>query len=212
MYKQSLINYPLLGGCISINIKGVGYMTLGLATCNTDGIYLAIESEGINELSPELQWQFNSKLVHINQEPEVVVLTAGGLEHWIEVVKNYKQEKSVDKVASQIVSLLNNCMSESNKAFGLVCGYNNETPECYRINRDLGQKETDEPVYEELESIQAIGMYPEEAINEAKILIENSFASDEALIKSIDKLIKSNCKDIKQPIQSYIISSQKEIA
>ncbi|MBM4029393.1 MAG: hypothetical protein FJ280_28955 [Planctomycetes bacterium] len=182
-------------------------MTLGLATCDEHGIYLAIESQGLPLVGPPVKREFrlliDSKLMLLNTEPQVIVLAAGGLDHWSYVAANYTSRPSVTEAALEIVELLDSCMSEENQAFGLVCGYENSAPPCYRINRGREQKSTDKPKPEKLSDIQEIGTYGDEARKHAR---NSPFRKENplvALIEAIETLFPR--PDIRPPIHSRVI-------
>jgi hypothetical protein len=182
-------------------------MTLGLATCDKNGIYLAIESQGIPLAGPPVKGDFrlliDSKLMLLNTEPKVIVLAAGGLDHWSYVAANYTNRPSVTEAALEIVELLDLCMSEENQAFGLVCGYENSAPQCYRINRDVNQKSTNKPSPEQLSDIQAIGIYGDEAKETAMKSIMRNENPLVALNEAIETLFPN--PHIRPPIHSRII-------
>lgn len=183
-------------------------MTLGLATCDKDGIYVAIESQGLPVAGPIVKNRFplllDSKILVLNVHPKVVVLAAGGLDHWAYVAANYSSASMVSDVTKEIVRLLNLCMTEKNEAFGLVCGYDNGTAMCYRINRRFGTQTTDAPIKKKLaDDIQELGIYAATAKQTARTAIENKVPPLVALVEAIDSLLSRD--SVRGPVHSLVI-------
>jgi len=182
-------------------------MTLGLATCDKDGIYVAIESQGLPVAGPIVKHRFplllDSKILVLNVHPKVVVLVAGGLDHWAYVVANYSSTLPVRDAALEIVKLLDSCMTENNKAFGIVCGYDKGTPRCYRINRHLNTIKTESPSEEKLADITALGDYADDAKKTALDAINNKVHPLVALVEAIERLFSRD--DIRGPVHSLVI-------
>lgn len=132
-------------------------MTLALATADADAIYLAIESEGLPAAAPVPPYRvLTSKLLELQSSPEIVVLAAGGLEHWCYVAGNFGRQATVTAAAEEVKRLLDLCMSQRNQAFGLVCGYEQGMPKCFRVNRLLNTAQaTNEEVF--LSVVQPLG-------------------------------------------------------
>src|SRR5205807_1345822 len=109
------------------------YMSLGLVVASDDKrrIYLAIESEGVQ------CDVLDSKLIRLQTHPEMVLLVTGGLEHWRDVRNDFTAQPTIHKASDEIVSLLNKHTKSNNQAFGLLCGFDDGSPVCYRINRSL---------------------------------------------------------------------------
>lgn len=114
-------------------------MTLGLAVGNKDGIYLAIDSLALSAASER---SLQSKIHDLQAKPLAVLLTAGGLEHWSDVVSRYRPQSTIKASTSEVMRILDQCMQTQNQAFGLLCAYEDGIPRCYRINRSVGDQST----------------------------------------------------------------------
>ena len=112
-------------------------MTLGLAVGSASGVYLAIDSAG---LPLPANYSLFAKVHELQNQPLVGLLTAGGLEYWNDVVREYHPQPSIADAASEVKRILDKCMGTHNKAFGLVCGYENRSPKRYRINRNISDQ------------------------------------------------------------------------
>lgn len=118
-------------------------MTLGLATFDTNRIYLAIESKGLPARGPLLTNPFMiSKIVELQSTPEMVLLTSGGLEHWVYTIAKYSTQNSLKNAANELAKRLDECMAPRNQAFGLLCGFEHGIAEFYQINRFVNQRNT----------------------------------------------------------------------
>lgn len=135
-------------------------MTLGLAVADAHGIYLAIESEGLptagSSSSHLLPLLLDSKILQLQTAPEVTALCAGGLAHWLYVADHYKKQPTLVDATTEIMRLLDGCMSSENQAYGLICGFENIVPKCYRINCFLGNVSAIKQE-ESLDNVRAIG-------------------------------------------------------
>jgi hypothetical protein len=168
---------------------------------------VAIESQGLPVAGPIVKHRFplllDSKILMLNVHPKVVVLVAGGLDHWAYVAAKYSSALPVSGATSEIIRLLDLCMTKDNKAFGLVCGYNNSIPICYRINRNWNTQKTDNPIQEQLLDIQALGVYAVEAKQTALDAINNKVPPLVALVEAIEHLFPRD--DIRGPVHSLVI-------
>lgn len=184
-------------------------MTLGLATCSDDGIYLAIESEGLPAAGPSLTHKshllIDSKILELQSNPQVIVLAAGGLEHWSYVAANYSSKSSVTSAAAEIVRLLNLCMSTKNRAYGLVCGYESGDPKCYRITRHANTQAAEAPKEVSLTQVQCIGAerHAKAAKDCAANAIGNQVQPLLALVEAIQRRFPG--EDIRRPIHVFVM-------
>jgi hypothetical protein len=132
-------------------------MTLGLAVADSDGIFAAIESEGLPARGTTIAaLTLNSKILELQSGPEILVLAAGGLDHWSHVAGCYVRQRSLTDAADEVRHLLDECMGPENRAFGLLFGFDGCSPQCYRINRFLGEDATSLSE-ERLADVQPIG-------------------------------------------------------
>jgi hypothetical protein len=187
-------------------------MTLGLATCDEKGIYVAIESEGlpiVRSGAPNavLNSILDSKIINIQRDPDYVLLVAGGLEHWCYVTERYKNCDSLPVAAQKIMELMDRpeCMTDENRAFGLLCGYDKSgQPMCYRISRDRAKcaKCCCEEIFKE---IQPIGKYDKEAVKCAKDAIGAGTDRLAALVQAIESLMDGSRKGIRAPIHAKVL-------
>ena len=173
-------------------------------------IYLAIESQGLPLAGPPVKHEFplllDSKILKLNTRPQVVVLAAGGLDHWAYVVANYSSSSSVTAATSEIIDLLNSCMTEEDQAFGLVCGYEHGKPKCFRVNRFRNKQQTESPIEEQLAKPLGLGDYGEAAKGDALLAIKNNERPRHplvALVETIDCYLPR--PNVRGPIHSLII-------
>jgi len=122
-------------------------MTLGLVYGGDQRIDTVIESCGIFAGLQE-----KSVIV----QPGIVVLVAGGLEHWRDAFAAFSPTGTLMECAESLAKVLDQYMTSSNRAFGLVCGYESGDPVGYRINRDVGHGQCTVQ-REHLRTVQAIG-------------------------------------------------------
>ena len=112
-------------------------MTLGLAVSHNNAIYLAIESQGLPTSSATIpHLAITSKIIELQVDPEIVVLAAGGLDHWAFVAQRYLHNSSVANAVDSVKRLLDSCMGPSNRAFGLLCAIEDSQPVIWRIGRE----------------------------------------------------------------------------
>ena len=191
-------------------------MTLGLATCDEDGIYLAIESQGLPTAGSLSTHQaallINSKILELQSEPEIVALVAGGLEHWLYVATKYSKQSCVTAAAHEVVSLLNSCMCPHNQAFGIICGYSDGVAKCYRVNREQHVSKTELLEDVSLKEVQCLGFheYAKLAKDDASNAINNKIPPLLALIDAIQRQFPK--PNIRPPIHVLIIRPKQRIA
>ena len=179
-------------------------MTLGLLVSDENGIYLAIESQGL--LGPEkvvgtrTPWPITSKIIELQAAPTVVVLASGGLDHWNDVARKYSSQPSPTAAAREIVRLLNVNMDAWNQAFGLACGYEDPVPKCYRINRPQGVEAAEFVSEETLGIVQALGEeeHAEISRRNAQRAIGEKVPPLKALVDAIEQRFPGN--NIRPPI------------
>jgi len=186
-------------------------MTLGLATCDDNGIYIAIESQGLPVIGGSLlklgfPLLLDSKILQLNHQPRIVAVVAGGLEHWADVAANFDADTSVKNAAEKVIKLLDTYTNKDNQAYALVCGYEDDRPVCYRINRFEKKDKTEIPITEKLKCIQAVGSskYAEKAKEFAKKAIDPGKRHPlVALVESIDSFLPGSM--IRYPIHTLVI-------
>jgi hypothetical protein len=178
-------------------------MTLGLAVGDKQGLYLAIESTGLP--LPE-SWSLLAKVHDLQNKPLVAMLTAGGLAHWNDVVREFRPQASVASAAAEVTRILDNHMGPQNQAYGLLCGYQEGLPKCYRINRRLG--DTAASIAEEpLSSTRGLGD-PELAHNATQLADEAILHGHEkllALVEAIQAHLPTPGHPVKGPVQVRVI-------
>lgn len=123
-------------------------MTLGLAVGDDDAIYGAEDSFGTTDSG------MPRKLVVLDNM--VMLLTAGGMDHWRDALSGFSPSGTVLDIATSLAERLDHHMNEHNQAFGLVCGFENGRPCCYRLNRFVGDSHF-AIVEEDLRLVQPIG-------------------------------------------------------
>jgi len=150
---------------------------------------LAIESKGTGPWLP-------SKLIRLQDKPAFRLLATGGTEHWGDVCKGYAHKLTLGEACGEIVRLLEACMGPKNQAFGLLCGYNDGQPACYRINRSIGASCTTS-ILEPLTPgcIQPIGCLHHKAIILAQRAIRQGHSISQALRDAIETLIELEIRD-----------------
>jgi len=169
-------------------------MSLGLAFAKNGTIYLAVESQGVPYKS------INSKLFCLQQDPEVFVVCTGGLDHWHDVKSCYKPQPCLQAAAECVRTLLERLTGQNNDAHALVCGFVNEAPQCYRVDRTAGLAHVPTCMPNPLEEVQVVGKewievngQRQEIAARAKRLaeehIKDGFEPAEALSKAINDLM-----------------------
>lgn len=109
-------------------------MTLGLAYGDESAIYGAMDSFGTSkEGMPSKIVVFPSNLM---------LLAAGGMFHWREALRDYQPQGPVGVAATTLANAIDRHMTQANRAFGLLCGYEDGEPVCYRLNRFLSENST----------------------------------------------------------------------
>jgi hypothetical protein len=120
-------------------------MTLCLATSDDHGIYLAADSTGLPEFrgSSSVCSALTSKIIKLQESPEVFLLASGGLNHWLEVALGFETGRSLTltEAAKHVQSLLGKCTTCANQAYGRVIGYEERKARFYRIDRAPKQKD-----------------------------------------------------------------------
>jgi hypothetical protein len=166
-------------------------MTLGLATADNSAIYLAIESSG----SP-------NKAIVVSDSPKIVLLISNLLSCWLNITSLkglYNGKPLTDKIAEDLKNKLHASTSTQGKdaeAFGLLCGYNNDLPTCYRYHSVLPDisKPPDTSVSIGLNltsDVQELGAQPYAALakDRAKLLINSGTSPQCALEVSITEQV-----------------------
>jgi hypothetical protein len=134
--------------CVALDRNGEGVvpsttMTLGLATGDEYGLYLAIDSKNVPMSHyTDFPEPLASKLVEVQQVPVVALLVSGGLWNWCEVVQWLRDRAAYPEplgdMAAAIDRRLKQCpkpeKSERPPSFGLVCGFEREMAVCYRVS------------------------------------------------------------------------------
>lgn len=165
-------------------------MSLGLVVADQNGIYLAAESQGLRS---EVTSQFilPAKVRLLQNDPPLGIVVAGGLVHWKYVFDCYQKHPDIHSACSHIKSLLNECMTRENQAFGRLCGYDGILPVCYRIDR--GINENDISVYKvtSLLKVEVIGAeeHAEKARSNTEDAIASGVSHQQALIDAISSCI-----------------------
>lgn len=185
-------------------------MSLGLIAASSDRIYLASESEGLES------GIFDSKVRCLQVNPTFAIVVAGGLIHWSYVFDEYNRQHNLESSCNLVVRLLNVCMTSSNQAFGRLCGYENNEPVCYFIDRHVGEHEA-RSIRIPLTSPFAVGLpaHAEAAVSFAIDLIKEGVRPDDALRRAIDSRMPA--EGLQMPIQRFVIDrpeasrSQQEI-
>ncbi|MEI7869135.1 MAG: hypothetical protein WCI11_14695 [Candidatus Methylumidiphilus sp.] len=160
-------------------------MTICLAKIEDDGIYVAAERCGITNQKP-----FNSKIIKIQNFPEVIILISGGLDHWKLVVNEYPNQiqPTLNHAVKRIAELLKQRTELHNDNHALVCGYENKTPKIYRIDK-FESKHMEEPQQTKGYNIEPLGK-PNLAILAAQKAHE-LYASGHSLSEALEEGIKS---------------------
>jgi hypothetical protein len=127
-------------------------MSLGLAFSDGRTIYLATESAGLDNA------RLSSKILDLQRGPDFALLATGGLDHWYHVLTSYSKQPTLQAACDEIIRLLNECMSRRNQAYGLLCGFVEAKPTCYRINRPLYTNAATYSNSDILNIVQAIGL------------------------------------------------------
>ncbi|HOW73301.1 MAG TPA: hypothetical protein PKY77_22100 [Phycisphaerae bacterium] len=144
-------------------------MTACLAYGKGDRIYLAADSWGLpvvaaadlpdataNNLSKRLL--LDTKVIRLQRGLDIVVLAAGGLEHWHHVLTRYERRNSPVQAAEEVKKHLENCTSTGNQVYGLVCGFDPQgIPDCYRVDRLPGSASITTR-REKIEDVQPLGI------------------------------------------------------
>ncbi len=178
-------------------------MTLGLAVGDRSGLYLAIESAG---LPLPANWPLLAKVHDLQSNPLVAMLTAGGLEHWKDVVQQFRPQASLASAVAEVKRILNDRMGPQNQAYGLLCGYVNGSPKCYRINRALGDNSASS-AEEPLSSTRCLGD-PTLAHKAAQIADKAIHQGQEkllALVEAIQEQLPTPGHWVKGPVQVRVI-------
>jgi hypothetical protein len=123
-------------------------MTLGLAFGDDEQVFGAEDSFGASDDG------MPKKLIILANK--VMLLTAGGMHHWRDALAGFSPEGVLHDVAIALATRLDNCMTEENQAYGLLCGFENDAPTCYRLNRSVGTSQC-VVVPEDLRVVQPIG-------------------------------------------------------
>ena len=126
-------------------------MTLGLAFSDDEQIFGAEDSFGASADG------MPKKLLLLANK--VMLLTAGGMYHWRDALSGFSPDGTLHEIANALAKRLDSHMTENNKAFGLLCGFENGVPCCYRLNRSIGMKQC-KVLRESLGLVQPIG-WPE---------------------------------------------------
>lgn len=123
-------------------------MTLGLATGDENGLYLAIDSSNVPMLCCKgYPKPINSKLIEARQKPVIAMLVAGGLWNWCEVVEMLgvlvTDSGALGAAALAIDSQLKRCPKPGDAgrppSFGLICGFESATAVCIKSHRLRGR-------------------------------------------------------------------------
>lgn len=187
-------------------------MTLGLGWADDDGIYLVIDSKGIEDLSSN---KLHSKLLILQpsciepRSPEVVALIAGGLAHFCPVADQYRRPlPSVSAAAYELKRILDDpsVMNSRNQAYALVCGYECEQPVCYRVERpkecDAATVRVDDPLKT------GVGVGMPKAVCQAKNATRDAIKCGEHSLVAMSKAIlalASPTGEIRAPLSTHII-------
>ncbi len=189
-------------------------MSIGLAFSTHRTIYLAAESQGVPYNS------IISKIFLLQNEPTVYIVCTGGLEHWHDVKGSYVSQLTIKAAAEAVRSLLDRVTIYKNDAHALVCGFEKESPQCFRIDRASGCIHPPSLVPNSLDTVQVIGISSievngqrQEVASTAKRLaenyMENGLEPDRAMLKAIEDLIaicqSSGC--LRKPAVCQLIKS-----
>lgn len=123
-------------------------MTLGLAYGDKSAIYGAIDSFGTSGDG------MRSKIVVFPSN--LMLLTAGGMIHWRDAINKYEPQGPLGAAATALAERLDRYMNQANQAFGLLCGYEDGEPVCYRLNRAVNDNETS-VLREDFDEVRPIG-------------------------------------------------------
>ena len=160
-----------------------------------------------------------SKLFCLQQNPAVFVVCTGGLNHWHDVRSNYKPQPFLEAAAECVRTLLAQFTNQDNDAHALVCGFENEAPQCYRVDRCVGSPGPPTCAPKGLEEVQVVGKewievngQRHEIAAPAKRLAENymkgGFEPAKALSHAIIDLMPigrlANC--LSEPIEVQVIA------
>ena len=173
-------------------------MTIALAQADNAGIHLAAESFGLDQM-PLQSMQggtkrvLDSKVLSLQAKPPLALAIAGGLDHWAYVKWQHESQVDIHRAAAAIATLLDNCMTEENQAYGLLCGYEAGTPICYRINRPCDKHSTDLTLEDVRSTVQPLGhpKYAAAAREHALKKIKFGMPSLPAMVEGIENQIPS---------------------
>lgn len=172
-------------------------MTLGLAYGDENTVYAAIDGYGTSKEG------LARKVISLANG--VIVLAAGGMYHWRDAIAGYTAQNSVEDAATVLASLLDKCMQPSNQAFGLVCGFEETEPVCYRIDRFVGKERCEKPKRENLRTVRSIGgpqgVNPHEVASGASRAIQAGEPELKALVDAIEASI-SRSSEVARPIET----------
>lgn len=178
-------------------------MTLGIAVKIGNQILMGIDSKGVpvpcdsrNRRSQNVRSVFCSKLLFLQRDPDIVVLCAGGTEHWADVKDDFQRQPTLLKTRDRVIEILYPYTRDGGQAFGLLCGFDGNTPRCFRIDgSDASSFE------EELSEGRAIciGYLPETP--------PNVVGGMDSLLSLIQSSILNHPHCYSSPIVSHIIRS-----
>ena len=172
-------------------------MSLGLAVAHENTIYLAIESQGLPS------GMLRSKLIHLQDQPALMLLVTGGLDHWCYVRGNYRSQTTLQEARDEVMRLLDECTEIENEACCLLCGFEDGHPICCRINKLEGEPLT--TCMAPLDTVQPIGIFEHAAA--AKLSAERALAdgvpAEQALRNAIESRIPGN--RVRGPVETHIL-------
>jgi len=142
----------------------------------------------------------SSKLIHVQQHPELVAIVTGGLEHWHQVFENYGSQSTPELARCEIQRLLGQFTEQPNEACCLLCGFVDGCPTCWRINKLRNEPLTisDAP----LSDVQPIGMYADEATALAEHLLSEGVNPETALRKTIESILPGRTR-VRGPVETF---------
>jgi hypothetical protein len=164
-------------------------MSLGLAFAKGRYIHIAVEAQGVSLALPAKCFALQDNLL-VASNPIVIAISTGYLDRWIYVKQHYQPAQTLSAAADQVVNLLRTAPVSpgTGPAFGLVCGFENLDPKCYRVGSHAST-----PTQEVLADVCVVGLddingrnLADEARREAQDLLRNLTAEPcAALSKAI---------------------------
>ena len=189
-------------------------MTICLATRDDKGIYLAADSVNLPAFcaSPSVctTSALTCKIVELQRKPEMLLLVAGGLNHWLDVVLKFQKQNSLEDAAERVWLLLDECTSRGNQAFGRLFGYQSGMAHLCRIDR---LSESDKPTRGKVEPfptdhIEPLGRLALDlrAVEKARSAIKAGCAPLAALVQSIGECMDEKPDaEVRYPIHSCVL-------